>query len=270
MENIKVYNPRYNQLKESFYDILKEISEINTQTTFTKEQDEEFLKDAIVIYEYLKSGINIKSSEILINNGEIPFSSLEKILIKFSENQSKDDSKALTYDIYLNDEGKPMKIYEFQHNEKKEIAGNSEIWSDSKVMSMKGNILFIKSDSLAKRDSITRPQLKKLIDYALKNEIILLYDATSGKAGSGIANLKSIYEMENAKKVAIEFKSFLSVDNDKISCGYLVVPDCLRMPRKRSKENIFCKIKDLLQEEIKKGNLSRKSLKKSFLNYVSI
>ena len=149
MGNIRVYNSDNASLKENFNDILKEISEIRPQTTFTKDQEEEFLKDAIVIFEYLKSGIDIKSAEILINNGEIPFSSLEKILIKFSENQSKDDSKAHTYDIYLNDEGKPVKIYEFQKNKEKDLAGNSEIWSDSKVMSMKGNILFIKSDSPA-------------------------------------------------------------------------------------------------------------------------
>ena len=77
MENIRVYNSENASLKESFNDILKEISEIEPQTTFTKEQEEEFLKDAIVIFEYLKSGIDIKSSEILINNGEIPFSYLE-------------------------------------------------------------------------------------------------------------------------------------------------------------------------------------------------
>ena len=71
MEKIRVYNSGEARLKESFNDILKEISEIEPQTTFTQEQEEEFLKDAIVIFEYLKSGIDIKSSEILINNGEI-------------------------------------------------------------------------------------------------------------------------------------------------------------------------------------------------------
>ena len=223
-----------------------------------------------MIFEYLKSGIDIKSAEILINNGEIPFSSLEKILIKFSENQRKDDSKALTYDIYLNEEGKPVKIYEFQKNEEKDLAENSENWLDSKAMSMKGNILFIKSYSSAKKDSITRLQLKKLIEYALKNDIILLYDATSSKESKNTKKVQSIYEIDNARKVAIEFKRFSTIDNDHINCGYLVVPDCLRFPIEGYTEINCSEIKDTLQEEIQKGNVSRNSLKKSFLNYACL
>ena len=270
MGNIRVYNSENASLKENFNDILKEISEIRPQTTFTKDQEEEFLKEAIMIFEYLKSGIDIKSAEILINNGEIPFSSLEKILIKFSDNQSKVDSKALTYNIYLYDEGKPVKIYEFQKNEEKDLAGNSENWLESKAMSMKGNLLFIKSDSPDKKDSITRPQLIKLIEYALKNDIILLYDATSSNDSKDTENVKSIYEIDNARMVAIEFKRFTSVDNDKITCGYLVVPDSLRFPIEGYREINGSEIKDTLQEEIKKENVSRNSLKKSFLNYACL
>ena len=209
MEKIKVYNSGYSQWRESFYSILKEISEISTQTTFTKEQDEEFLKDAIVIFEYLKSGIDIKSSEILINNGEIPISCLEKTLINFSAKSGLDD-----------------------HN--------------------------------------TKSQLKKLIDYALKNGVILLYDATSNKENKDSENIKSIYEIENAKKVAIEFRRFSSFDNDKLACGYLVVPECLRFRREGNKKYNYCKIKDMLQEEMQNGNVSRKSLKRSFLHYVCL
>ena len=270
MEKIRIYNTGYSLLVDNFYEILKEISEIRPHSTFTKDQEEEFLKDAIVIFDYLKSGIDIESSEIFINNGEIPYSSLEKILIKFSKNQGKDDSKAFTFNIYLNNEGNPVKIYEFQNNEEKDLTWNSNTRLERTFLGMNRNILFIKSDSPAKRDYITRPQLKKLIDFALKNDIILLYDATSSKESKGTEKVKSIYEIENAKKVAIEFKRFSSVDNDKITCGYLVVPECLRFQVKNYKEFNFCKIKELLQEEMQKGNISRKSLEKSFLNYVCL
>lgn len=269
MENIRVYNSGNASLKDNFNDILKEISEIRPQTTFTKEQEEEFLKEAIVIFEYLKSGIDIKSSEIFINNGEIPFSHLEKILIKFSENQRKDDSNIHTFNIYLNDEGNPVKIYEFLNSEEKDLIGNSNVKFERTFMGMKRKILFIKSDSPVKRDSITRPQLKKLIEYALKNSIILLYDATSSKEIKDTEKVQSIYEIDNARKVAIEFKRFSSVDNDKITCGYLVVPECLKFPGSLNGYD-FSKIKDLVKEEMKKENVSRKSLKKSFLNYACI
>lgn len=271
MGKIRVDNLEDAPLKESFNEILKEISEIEPQTTFTKEQEEEFLKDAIVIFEYLKYGIDIKSSEILINNGEIPFSCIEKILIKFSENQRKDDSNIHTFNIYLNDEGNPVKIYEFLNNEGKDLIRNSNVKIERTFMGMKRKILFIKSDSPAKRGKFghmfpTRPQLKKLIEYALKNDIILLYDASSSKESKDTEKVQSIYEIDNARKVAIEFKRFSSVDSDKITCGYLVVPECLKFPGSLNGSD-FSKIKDLVKEEMKKEKVSRKSLKKSFLNY---
>ena len=173
MEKIRIYNSENASLNENFNEILKEISEIEPQTTFTKEQEEEFLKEAIVIFEYLKSGIDIKSSEILINNGEMPFSCLEKILVKFSENQKKDDSNIHTFNIYLNDKGNPVKIYEFLNNEEKDLIRNSNVKLERTFMRMKRKILFIKSDSPARREKFghmfaTRSQLKKLIEYAME------------------------------------------------------------------------------------------------------
>ena len=270
MGKIKVYNSENAGLKENFNEILKEISEIKPQTTFTKEQEEEFLKDAIVIFEYLKSGIDIKSSEILINNGELPFSCIEKILINFSENQKKDESKARAYHVYQSKEGKPVKIYELQKNDKKDKTSNSDRFLDKHTISWKRKILLVKPNSSTERDSITKPQLKKIIDYALENDVILLFDATSNKENNGIENVKSIYEIENAKKIAIEFKRLPSIDNDNFTCGYLVIPESLRFQCKDNKEYKFCNIKDILQKEMQKGIVSRKSLKKSFLNYACL
>ena len=270
MEKTRIYNYGHTRLKENFYDILKEISEITPHTTFTKKQEEEFLKEAIIIFEYLKSGIDIKSSEILINNGEIPFSCLEKILIKFSEKLWNPDSQTYTFHVYINDEGRPMKIYEFQKNEKRDLSGNSNRLLERESMAMKRNVLFIKSYSSTKVGALTKIQLKKIIEFALKNDVIVLYDATSSKERKETENVKSIYEIENAKKVAIEFKRFSSVDNDKITCGYLVIPECLRIKKEYCKEDNFFEIKDILQKEMQKGNVPRKSLKKSFLNYVNL
>ena len=270
MEKIKVYNYVHTQLKESFYNIIKEISDIRPRTTFTKEQEEEFLKDAIVIFDYLKSGIDIKPSEILINNGIVPFSCLEKMLVRFSEKLWKDVSETYTYHMYRSDKGKFVKIFEFHNNKKKDHAGTSKILSGRKIKSMKRKILFINSCESTKRDSVTKYQLKKIVDYALKNDIILLYDSTLNNDCKGNECVKSIYEIENARKVAIEFKRFSSVDYDKLNCGYIVIPESLGFPGEDCNSNKSFRIKDLLKEEIKKENISRKSLKNSFLNYACL
>ena len=267
MEKISVYNPKCDELKESFNKILREISAIRPHTTFTKEQEEEFLKDAIVIFEYLKLGIDIKSTEIFINNGEIPFSCLEKMHINFSERLMKNDSKTYKFQVYLSDEGKAVKIYEFQNDNNSNLGRNSKILLEGEAISKTRKIYLVKADSFQKSDSTTKFQLKNIIDYALKNDVILLFDATSSKEAKEAETLKSIYEIENAKEVAIEFKRFSSEDNDKINCGYMVVPESLKLSTKCIMDYNLCKIKDILQDEMQKGNVSRRSLKNSFLIY---
>lgn len=265
MEKKKVIDSGDICLKESVLDLLKEISEIKPQTTFTKDQEEEFLKDAVVIFEYLKSGINIQSSEILINNGEIPFSSLEKIFKNFLVKSWKDKIRTYTFQVYKSDEGKTVKIYEFQKNEKKNLAGISNILLESEFVSFKSNMLFINPGSSENRESLTKLQLKKIIDYALKNNIIVFYDATANPKNKDKEKIKSIYEIENAKKIALEFKRFSSIDDNKISCGYIVIPECLMFPGEGSKEYNISTIKKILEEDMKKGRVSEKSLKNLFL-----
>lgn len=109
----------------------------------------------------MKLGINIKSSEILINNGEIPFSYLERMIINFSEKKSRDASKIFTFQVYRNDEGIPVKIYEFYNDKKKDLKNSPNKLLEKKVKFKNGNILLIKSCSSTKRNSITKSQMKK-------------------------------------------------------------------------------------------------------------
>ena len=55
---------------------------------------------------------------------------------------------------------------------------------------------------------LTREELKKWIDYARENKSIILYDAAYEAFISEENVPHSIYEVEGAKDVAIEFKSF--------------------------------------------------------------
>lgn len=260
----------HNGLKENFYDILKEISEKKPRTTFTKEQEEDFLKDAIVIFEYLKSGIDINSSEIVINDGEIPFSCIEKTISNFSEKFCKNDRNFYTLFAYRNDDERPVKIYKNLGNENKIITREPEKLQDKIYISVTSKLFFLKSYSSLRIDAITKSELRRMVDYALKNDVILLYDATTNKDSEDPEHVKSIYEIENARKVAIEFRRCSADDNDKINCGYLVIPECLGFHDESHNENKNIRIYDILKEELKKENVSRKSLIKSFLNYANI
>ena len=73
--------------------------------------------------------------------------------------------------------------------------------------------------------TIKKSELKKWVDFAIKNNAIILYDAAYEAfiTEEGIAH--TIYEIEGAKKVAIEFKSFSKTAGfTGIRCGYTVIP----------------------------------------------
>ena len=71
----------------------------------------------------------------------------------------------------------------------------------------------------------TREQLKKWVDYALKNKAIILYDAAYEAYIQDDRIPHSIYEIDGAKKVAIEFRSFSKTAGfTGLRCAFTVVP----------------------------------------------
>ncbi|MHC5191531.1 MAG: LL-diaminopimelate aminotransferase [Planctomycetota bacterium] len=71
----------------------------------------------------------------------------------------------------------------------------------------------------------TKQQLKKWVDYAIENKAIILYDAAYEAFIRDDSIPHSIYEVEGARKVAIEMRSFSKTAGfTGVRCGYSVVP----------------------------------------------
>ena len=67
--------------------------------------------------------------------------------------------------------------------------------------------------------------LQKWVDYAIENKSIIIYDAAYVAFITEENIVHSIYEIDGAKKVAIEVKSFSKTAGfTGIRCGYTVVP----------------------------------------------
>ena len=73
---------------------------------------------------------------------------------------------------------------------------------------------------------LTKDELQKFVDYALKNESLILFDAAY-EAFIREDNIPhSIYEIKDADKVAIEFKSFSKTAGfTGVRCAYTVIPN---------------------------------------------
>jgi LL-diaminopimelate aminotransferase len=72
---------------------------------------------------------------------------------------------------------------------------------------------------------ISKEELKKWVDYALKNDTLIMYDAAYEAYIQQDDIPHSIYEIKGAKKVAIEFHSFSKTAGfTGVRCGYTVIP----------------------------------------------
>jgi LL-diaminopimelate aminotransferase len=83
----------------------------------------------------------------------------------------------------------------------------------------------------------TKEMLEKWVDYALKNDAIILYDAAYEAFVSNPAIPRSIFVIEKAKKCAIELCSLSKTAGfTGTRCGYTVVPMDLVRKTKSGKE----------------------------------
>ena len=90
---------------------------------------------------------------------------------------------------------------------------------------MKADIIYICSPNNPTGAAYTRDQLKVWVDYARKNDAIILYDAAYECFISDGDLARSIFEIEGARECAIEICSFSKIAGfTGTRCGYTVVP----------------------------------------------
>ena len=102
-----------------------------------------------------------------------------------------------------------------------------EVDSDfvAKIPNNKYDIIYICSPSNPIGICYDYDNLKKWVDYAVKNNSIILYDNVYSSFIVSKNVPKSIYEIPNAKKVAIEFRSFSKCASfTGVRCSYFVIP----------------------------------------------
>ena len=88
--------------------------------------------------------------------------------------------------------------------------------------------------------AITKEQLAKWVAYARENDAVILYDAAYVAFIQDTSLPQSIYEIDGAKEVAIEFRSFSKTAGfTGTRCAYTVVPKaCTGMDKQGNKQSL--------------------------------
>ena len=200
---------------EAMHSAVDEMSRKETFKGYGPEQGYDFLKSAIQNY-YKKHNISLELNEIFISDGAK--SDLGNILDLFA----KDNTVLVpdpVYPVYVDTNVMAgRKIVFADANEENDFLP----LPDEKV---KADLIYICSPNNPTGAVYNREQLKKWVDYALKNNAVILFDSAYESFIDGHDLPRSIYEIENAEKCAVEFCSFSKTAGfTGTRCGYTVVP----------------------------------------------
>lgn len=175
-----------------------------------------FLREKIATWDYKNKGIDVDSSEIFISDG------IAADIGNFGDLLSKDNTVGIAnpvYPEYLDVsimEGRNNIIY-IPFSDKNNFC--------PKLPEEKIDLIYLCLPNNPTGTVLTHNELQKWVDYAIDNKSIILFDAAYERFIEDENVPHSIYEIENAKKVAVEFKSFSKTAGfTGIRCGYTVVP----------------------------------------------
>ena len=101
----------------------------------------------------------------------------------------------------------------------------------------KVDIIYLCNPNNPTGTTLTRSELKKWVDYALKHKSIIIYDGAYHEFIVNPDVPHSIYEIKGAKKVAVEVRSYSkSAGFTGLRCGYSIIPPELLVQTKEGED----------------------------------
>ena len=201
---------------EAMHAAVSEMGEAATFRGYGPEQGYDFLRNAVQEY-YAGRGTQVSASEIFISDGAK--SDLGNILDLFSTDNT----------VLVPDPVYPVYV------DTNIMAGRKILYMNANAEngflplpdpSVKADIVYLCSPNNPTGAVYNREQLKAWVDYALDCGAVLLFDAAYECFIHDPALPRSIYEIEGAKRCAIEFCSFSKTAGfTGTRCGYTVVPE---------------------------------------------
>ena len=220
----------------------KAADEMAVKATFRgygPEHGYDFLREAIMKGDFLTRGIHLDKDEIFVNDGAKSDTGNIQELLRW------DNSVAVTDPVY------PVYIYS---NAMIGRAGKFENgrWSDITYLPCTAENNFTPALPDHRVDMIylcypnnptgtvlTKEELRKWVNFALKNDAVLFYDAAYQAYIQDPEIPHSIYEIKGARKCAIEFHSYSKTAGfTGVRCGYTVIPKDLTVASLTSDERV--------------------------------
>ena len=206
----------------------KAVDEMALQSSFRgygPEQGYTFLQEAIIRNDFAPRGIHLEPSEVFVNDGaKSDTGNIGDIL-------REDNSIGVTdpiYPVYIDSNVMSGRAGTLKDGRWSNITYMPCLTDNDFVPQIpdhRVDIIYLCYPNNPTGTVISKAELKKWVDYALKNDTLIMYDAAYEAYIQDPEIPHSIYEIKGAKKVAIEFHSFSKTAGfTGVRCGYTVIP----------------------------------------------
>lgn len=220
-----VTRPLPQAVRDAMYKAVDEMGSMDTFRGYGPEQGYSFLSETIIKHDYAPRGVSLDSSEIFINDGAKSDTGNMGDILRHDNCVGVTDP---IYPVYIDsnvmggrtgvlDEGKWSNIVYIPCTEENNFV--------PEIPAQRMDMLYLCYPNNPTGASITKEALKMWVEYAIKNNILILYDGAYEAFIQDPDIPHSIYEIKGAKKVAIEFRSYSKTAGfTGVRCGYTVVP----------------------------------------------
>lgn len=189
------------------------------------EQGYEFLRDAIAANDYRALGIDISPDEIFISDGAK------------SDLGNLGDIYSDSCIVAIPDPGYPVyadaNVMGGRGGKERDGRWSRPVYLDCLPENgfnplppeAHADVIFLCSPANPTGAALTKAQLSQWIDYALSHDAIIIFDSAYCAYVASPDTVRSIYELEGARRCAIEVRSFSKTAGfTGLRCGYTVVP----------------------------------------------
>ncbi|WP_164175016.1 LL-diaminopimelate aminotransferase [Ruminococcus flavefaciens] len=203
---------------EAMHSAADEMGKAERFRGYGPEQGYDFLREAIQGH-YKTFGVELDTDEIFVSDGAK--SDTGNITDLFS----KDNTVLIPDPVY------PVYVDTNTMNGRKIVFINGTAENNFLPMpdkSVHADIIYICSPNNPTGACYNRAQLREWVDYALKNDAVILFDSAYECFISDSELPHSIYEIEGAEKCAVEFCSLSKTAGfTGTRCGYTIVPKAI-------------------------------------------
>lgn len=209
---------------EAMHKAVDEMASADTFRGYGPEQGYEFLRRAIVENDY--AGLDIDASEVFVSDGA------KSDTGNFGDILSQANTVGVTDPIY------PVYIDSNVMGGRAGTLAADGHWSDvcylpctadngfaPQIPDRRLDVVYLCYPNNPMGTTLTRSQLAEWVDYALANDTLLLFDAAYEAFITEPDVPHSIYEIEGARRCAVEFRSYSKTAGfTGVRCGFTVVP----------------------------------------------